>query len=441
MHAPFRVDTKNATVELARRMRHCDQRARTRLRTKAALGAAVVLPETAAAVVHRAVDAIRSALPAGMKRWMALESLHDAPGPDEGFGLARTLGDAIADAESRGEPEQLDSVEDVAVSSTTTASIVRRSIPTTIVYRVRWNALALCVIPANVLHFVDDAANVVCDQHGTPLDLGTEPPSFYLIGHGVEINDNGSVPLTMNSSSDLPPNSVGSYLSSPRGPPAARPIETPPYSSTLDTFTGASVLVVCGDGYLLGRSKFDGFWHDFGGQRNDDETPIRTAERELREETGLKLASLDLANLHPVVVEHKGNVHAVFVAIMPDAVRSSASFDANADGVICGENIGDGELTAFAVCRDFGSFFESDLPARQAAHRRFHDVRVMALAAHAFHVANKHREKRVIRVGQADATVADSLRASAAEYAPPARPGEGVVDCGYDAVNLAKKIR
>ena len=141
----------------------------------------------------RAVDAIRSALPAGMKRWMARESLHNAP--DEGLGPARTLDDAIADAESRGEPEQLGSVEAAVVSSATAVSVVRRSIPTTIVYRVRWSALAPCVIPANVLHFVDDAANVVCDQHGTPLVPSTELPSFYLIERGVEINDNGSVPL------------------------------------------------------------------------------------------------------------------------------------------------------------------------------------------------------------------------------------------------------
>ena len=174
------------------------------------------------------------------------------------------------------------------------------------------------MVPAGVLHFVDDAANIVCDQHGTPLVPGTEPPSFYLIDCGAEINDNGSVPLKKSSSSDLPPSSVKNHLVA-AGP--ARPIETPPYSSTLGAFTGASVLVVCGDGCLLGRSKYDGFWHDFGGQRDNDETPTRTAERELREETGLELASLVLANLHSVVVEHKDNVHAGFVAIMPDAVR------------------------------------------------------------------------------------------------------------------------
>ena len=154
----------------------------------------------------------------------------------------------------------------------------------------------------------------------------------------------------------------------------------------LGAFTDASVLVVCGDGCLLGRSRHDGFWHDFGGRRDDDndENPIQTAERELREETGLELASLVLANHRPVVVEHKGNVHAVFVAIMPDAVRSRAGFDADVNGVIRGNNVGDGELTAFAVCRDFDSFFASDLPAEQAVHRRFRDVRVMALAEHAF---------------------------------------------------------
>ena len=83
----------------------------------------------------RAVDAIRSALPAEIKRWMARESLHDTP--DGGLGPARTLDNAIADAESRSEPERLNSVGAVAVSSTTTASVVLRSIPTTIMCRVR----------------------------------------------------------------------------------------------------------------------------------------------------------------------------------------------------------------------------------------------------------------------------------------------------------------
>jgi hypothetical protein len=99
-----------------------------------------------------------------------------------------------------------------------------------------------------------------------------------------------------------------------------------------------------------------------------------------------------LVNVRSVVVEHKGNVHAVFVAIMPGAVRSSAGFDADADGAICGKNVGGGELSAFAVCCDFGSFFASDLQAGQAVHRLFRDVRVMALAARAFHVANEQRE-------------------------------------------------
>ena len=120
----------------------------------------------------------------------------------------------------------------------------------------------------------------------------------------------------------------------------AAPFTDPETSDPLVAFTGASVLVVCGDGCLLGRSRHDGFWHDFGGRRDDDidENPIQTAERELREETGLELASLVLVNQRPVVVEHKENVHAVFVAVMPDAVRSSAGFDASESAywLVCG---------------------------------------------------------------------------------------------------------
>ena len=116
-------------------------------------------------------------------------------------------------------------------------------------------------------------------------------------------------------------------------------------------------------------------------------------------------------------------MHAVFVAIMPDAMRSIAGFDADADGVICGENVGGGELTAFAVCRDFGSFFKSDLPAGQAVHRRFRNVRVMALAAHAFHVARKQREKRMIHVDPKNVTVSADAAPSDAGLA---RNSEGL---------------
>jgi hypothetical protein len=44
----------------------------------------------------------------------------------------------------------------------------------------------------------------------------------------------------------------------------------------------------------------------------------------------------------------------------------------------------------------------------------------------------------MIHVDQTDVAVADSLRASAVEYIPPARPGDSVVDCGSDAVNLSE---
>ena len=86
----------------------------------------LVVPYDGTAPKVRAVDAIRSVLPAGMKRWwwMARESLHNAP--DEGLGPARSIDGAIADAESRGEPKQLGSVEAANVSSTTTDDGFRR---------------------------------------------------------------------------------------------------------------------------------------------------------------------------------------------------------------------------------------------------------------------------------------------------------------------------
>jgi hypothetical protein len=99
-----------------------------RLSLSSPLGAPLsFVPYDGTSPAVRAVDAIRSALPAGLKRWMARESLHGVS--DESLGQARTLDDAIADADSRSGPEVLDSVGAVAVSSTTTASIVRRSVP------------------------------------------------------------------------------------------------------------------------------------------------------------------------------------------------------------------------------------------------------------------------------------------------------------------------
>ena len=284
----------------------------------------------------------------------------------------------------------------VVLAPSTVGTLVRRSVPT--VASARLNTASTVTVPANVMHVVDDADCVVVGDDGA--FLRSDDSRVVALMRGTEVDDLGGVfpPARPESSSCGLGLSVSEGGSDGSNPESAAWSPAAPFtdsdivganeqtSDPLGVFTGASVLVVCGDGCLLGRSRHDGFWHDFGGRRDDDsdENPIQTAERELREETGLELASLVLANHRPVVVEHKGNVHAVFVAVMPDAVRSSAGFDADANGVIGGNNVGDGELTAFAVCRDFDSFFASDLPAEQAVHRRFRDVRVMALAEHAF---------------------------------------------------------
>ena len=47
-------------------------------------------------------------------------------------------------------------------------------------------------------------------------------------------------------------------------------------------FSGASVFVVSRHGALLGR--VGNIWHDFGGRRQEGETPHATAFREMHEE-------------------------------------------------------------------------------------------------------------------------------------------------------------
>ena len=78
-------------------------------------------------------------------------------------------------------------------------------------------------------------------------------------------------------------------------------------------FAGASVLVVCKHGAILGRSRHSGLWEDFGGARDEskNERPFDTAVRELTEESGLTAGDLDFGDREPVVIDHNGHLHVV----------------------------------------------------------------------------------------------------------------------------------
>ena len=129
------------------------------------------------------------------------------------------------------------------------------------------------------------------------------------------------------------------------------------HSTTTPTvFTGASVLVVARSGAILGQSRSTRLWEDFGGARGESETSLETALRELGQETGLTAGDVDFGDRAPIVVEHKGHVHVVYVASTPSC---SSAFEVSVDGTVTSIAATDGGLSSFACCRGFGNFFSS----------------------------------------------------------------------------------
>ena len=110
----------------------------------------------------------------------------------------------------------------------------------------------------------------------------------------------------------------------PPQPPNPEPSGDASPSQPRAAYTGASVLVVCKHGVILGKSRHTGLWEDFGGARDEsrNERPYDTAVRELKEESGLEPRDLDFGQRDPIIVSHAGHVHAVFVARMIDTATA-----------------------------------------------------------------------------------------------------------------------
>ena len=143
-----------------------------------------------------------------------------------------------------------------------------------------------------------------------------------------------------------------------------------------EEFTGASCLVVTTHGCMLGRS--GAIWQDFGGDRNQGETPRETAFREMYEEMGITESHVEMVNETPIWVEHGVYRHAVFVVKFPDAQRSRSDWATGDE---------DFELEEWrADFTDFEGFFDAHMcQARgQLVHRRFktREVFDLAQAAH-----------------------------------------------------------
>ena len=143
-----------------------------------------------------------------------------------------------------------------------------------------------------------------------------------------------------------------------------------------EEFTGASCLVVTTHGCMLGRS--GAIWQDFGGDRDQGETPRETAFREMYEEMGITDSHIEMVNEEPIWVEHGIYRHAVFVVKFPDAQRSRSDWATGDE---------DFELEEWrADFTDFEGFFDAHMcQARgQFVHRRFktREVFDLAQAAH-----------------------------------------------------------
>ena len=66
---------------------------------------------------------------------------------------------------------------------------------------------------------------------------------------------------------------------------------TAPLTHPFAHFTGAGFSLINANGWLAGIDKSE-LWQDFGGRRDNNESPIQTATRELREENGIDASTV-----------------------------------------------------------------------------------------------------------------------------------------------------
>ena len=240
------------------------------------------------------------------------------------------------------------------------------------------------LVPVSTFHSV----------HGDRIRVRTPDPALSTVGRGAWGFDGDTVCWRGGRGVTLPmfqtcPTKLTEWLQrfTPPQPLNPEPDGDASPSPPPTAFTGASVLVVCKRGVILGKSRHTGIWEDFGGARDESrsERPYDTAVRELTEESGLKPCDLDFGQRDPVMVSHAGHVHAVFVACMRDTgCRGShgaqSAFVVAPSGRVQSTAETDGELTGFICLRSFDDYFASELKG-QLIHRRIKDARVMELAA------------------------------------------------------------
>ena len=141
--------------------------------------------------------------------------------------------------------------------------------------------------------------------------------------------------------------------------PLARPAEAPTTHPRAH-FTGAGFFLINTNGWVAGLGK-NGLWQDFGGRREQNESPIQTAARELQEETGIDASTVRML-APPYWMRKDEHVYVIHIARVADTVWPERS----------------NELTVFTELKQFWSGFEGE--TNTAVHRRVLDRPFLAAA-------------------------------------------------------------
>ena len=118
-------------------------------------------------------------------------------------------------------------------------------------------------------------------------------------------------------------------------------------------FAGAGFFPINTNSWVAGLGK-NGLWQDFGGRREHNESPLQTATRELREETGIDASTVRML-APPYWVRKDEHVYVIHIARVADTVWPERS----------------NELTIFTELKQFWGGFEGE--TNTAVHRRVLD--------------------------------------------------------------------